>query len=167
MPASHLQIPPPVAQILIASGFSRILRRTAFRRSHGLSTHSAHGCAARFCSMESLCESPCPAVAQNPSPVATMRGPFITPASTMFLICMPNLEISPTVVRPDSRHSCACCTATTAFWMLSSSTQSLSFSVRLPEKCRCASTRPGMIVLPVMSTTSYPSPSGMSRAGPA
>ena len=165
MAVSHLQIPPPVAQILMASGFSRSLRRTAFLRSQGLSTHSPHGWLSRFCSMETLWESPWEQVAQKPLPDATTLGPFITFCSIMLRIWIPKREISPTVVSPASRHSCACWTATTAFCKFGSVGQSVSLSVRFPEKWRCASMRPGIIVFPEISFTSYPS--GTAVIGPA
>ena len=99
-PESQRQMPPPVAQILMASGFSRRRTRTAWRSSHGPSTWSPQGWESLLTCSGSLWESPWPAVRQNPRPVAKMRGPFMTPMFTRSRMAMPLRPISQTVVRP-------------------------------------------------------------------
>ncbi len=69
-------------------------------------------------------------------------------------MAMPLRPISHTVVRPWVTASYACFTAQACFWATVSMTQSLSLSVRLPEKWMCVSTMPGMMVRPEMSRTS-------------
>ena len=117
-------MPPPVTQILMASGFSRRRMRMAWRSSHGPSTWSPQGWPVLDISNGSLWQSPWPAVRQKPRPVAKMRGPFMTPMFTRSRMAMPLRPISHTVVRPWVTASYACFTAQACFWATVSMTQS-------------------------------------------